>query len=237
MLGPPLDTFKPNKVPLVVVVLVALPIGFLLTIPTAERGARIFWASVLAVLVLLFVWLLSLRVSLHQEGISYHSLLGEKEMRWDELEKFYYTAAKHSVNFIPIGTYYWFKLIDVHGRKLSFGNRIEHPSELGAKLIEHTTGSLLPKAADWYNNGVELDFGPLRISRPGGVKRKKWVGFKEIPWDQVASYAINEGRFYIWQVGEKRTSGYRLGKVPNAFVLLALLDEIFRPEPPAAGVK
>ena len=44
------------------------------------------------------------------------------------------------------------------------------------------------------------------------------------------SFAIQKGRFYIWKVGEKRTTGRDLHHVFNAFALLALLKSIFRPE-------
>ena len=58
---------------------------------------------------------MSIRVTLHSDGISYQSLFGEKEMRWDAMERFYYGATKQSVNFIPVGTYYHIKLVDAEG--------------------------------------------------------------------------------------------------------------------------
>jgi hypothetical protein len=49
-----------------------------------------------------------------------------------------------------------------------------------------------------------------------------------------SSFAIQKGRFCIWKVGEKRTTGWDLHDVFNAFALLALLKFIFRPEEPVA---
>ena len=47
---------------------------------------------------------------------------------------------------------------------------------------------------------------------------KKFFGNKAIPWDQVSSFVIQKGHFYIWCKGEKRTTGPLLRHVPNAFV-------------------
>ena len=43
------------------------------------------------------------------------------------IERFGYEAIKRSINFIPIGTYYLFRLRDAEGNKIRIGNRIERP--------------------------------------------------------------------------------------------------------------
>ena len=194
-----------------------------------DNAFRICALALLAVTVFWFFWLRSVQLSLHPDGVSYRSLFGEKEMRWETLERFYYEATKRSVNFIPIGTYYLFRLVDADGKKLRFGNRLERPGQLGQKLIEQTYPELFKKIADRFSGGQELDFGAIRVSRSGGIKIKKLFRFQEIPWDQVSSCAIQKGTFYVWRVGEKRTHGPSLRHVPNAFVLLGLLNTLRKP--------
>lgn len=179
----------------------------------------------------LFYWLFSLNVSLHPEGITYQSCLGAKEMRWDEVEKFYYSATRQSVNFIPIGTYYGFRLISKDGRKISFGNAIQRPGVAGNKLIELTGKPLFQRLADLYNAGTELDFGPIKLSRDGGFRLRRLFRWKQLPLNQVASYRIDAGRFYIFKVGQKYASGFAINQIPNAFVLLVLLDSIYQYQP------
>lgn len=240
MLGVPLETYRGNRGSLAWAVffgLAAAVIAYLVAESVeAERNAAylIALASMLPFGLFAF-WLNSVRVSLHPEGISYQSFFGGKEMRWDQIEKFYYGSVKQSVNFIPIGTYYTFKLVDATGQKLSFGNRVERPAELGQKLIELTYDPLIAKLGDLYNTGAELDFGPIRIQKESGVKVKKLFRWKTIPWDQVADYGINEGQFYIWPVGKKYVTGSDVRQVPNAFVLLGILDSLFGRTEPAAG--
>lgn len=232
MLGPELETYRGNKIVMVFVAILALmpaAIAGLAFTTTTDKGFQIFALILLAVPIFFIFWLKSIRVSLHNDGISYRSLFGEKEMRWDAVERLGYEAVKRSINFIPVGTYYLFRLKDAEGKKMRIGNRVEHPAKLGQKLIEQTYQGLYRKTVDHYNTGEELDFGAIKVSRTAGIKIKKLFGYKEIPWDQVSSYAIQQGNFYVWRVGEKRTSGWGLHHVPNAFVLLGLLNSICKP--------
>lgn len=233
MLGPELEAYKSNKIVMALVIVLGLGAAWLVylafTTPSSDNGSKVFALALLAVPGLLLVWLNSIRVTLHNDGVAYHSLFGEKEMRWEAVERFYYGATKQSVNFIPIGTYYHFKFVDGEGKKLRLGNRVENPGKLGAKLIELSYPSIYKKVADLYNSGEEVDFGAIRVKRDTGIKVKKFFGSKDIPWDQVSSFAIQKGHFYVWRKGEKRTTGPGVRSVPNAFVLQGLLKSIFRP--------
>jgi hypothetical protein len=230
--GPELETYKGNKIVMAIVAILALWPAYIVYNAFTTSSDKVFWASALLLMAVpgcFFVWLRYLQVSLHSDGICYRSLLEKKEMRWEEVERFYFEATKRSINFIPVGTYYLYKLVDAGGKKIEFGNRIERPRQLGQKLIEQTYPALYQKVADRFNNGQDLDFGAIRVSKAGGIKVKKLFGYKEIPWDQVSSYAIQKGNFYIWRKGEKRTTGWGLRRVPNAFVLLGLLNAMFKP--------
>jgi len=233
MLGPEIETYKGNKIAMGAIILLGLGNAWLtfaaLSAAPTETGVKILALLSFAPLVLLFVWVNSVRVTLHTDGISYRSIFGEKEMRWDSLERFYYSATKRSVNFIPVGTYYHFKFVDAEGKKLRLGNRVESPGKLGPKLVEHSYPALFKKIAGQYNSGQEVDFGAIKVRRGEGIKVKKLFGTKDIPWSEVSSFAIQRGHFYIWRKGEKRTTGPTLRYVPNAFVLQGLLNSIFKP--------
>ena len=230
MLGQELETYQGNKGYMVGVVLLGAAEAALSFIAyhNGRHNDIIFaFLSSLAIPASLFVWLKSLQVTLHSNGITYHSLFGEKEIRWDMVERFVYQATKQTSHGVPIGTTYHFRLVDSDGNKIRFGNRIERTGELAAKLVNLTTPELYRKAAKLYNRGDELDFGPIKMSRPHGVKIKKFFHYKELPWNQLSSYAIQKGKFYIWRVGEKRTRGWKVHCIPNVFVLLDLLKYTF----------
>lgn len=233
MLGSELETFGGNKVVMGLTVVLALATSWIVyaafTTPANDYGFKIFALALMAGPVLFFFWLRSIRVALHTDGISYRSMFGEREMRWDAVERFYYGATKQSVHFIPIGTYYHFKLVDSEGRALRLGNRVGRLAPLGQKLIEQTYPTLIKKAVSQYNSGQEVDFGSIRVTRDTGIRVKKLFGWKEIPWENIASFAIHKGRFYVWRKGQKRTTGPTLRFVPNAWALQALLKSVLLP--------
>ena len=140
ILGAETSRFGPNKATLIVVGVIGLSLFFLFE--KSEMNAPAY--TMLSIFGLLFAWVSSVRVSLHEDGIFYRSFLGLKEMRWDEVERFYYSATKRSINFIPVGTYYWFKLIDAKGQKLTF-DYVERLKDMGAQLVEYTYEPLLQK--------------------------------------------------------------------------------------------
>jgi hypothetical protein len=100
---------------------------------------------------------------------------------------------------------------------------------LATKLIELTKGPLLSRISNEFDSGVDVDFGPIRINRQTGITKKSALGrTKLIPWNEVRAYKIDDGHLYVWRIGERRTAGYKISSVPNAFGLLALLDIVFK---------
>jgi hypothetical protein len=238
MLGPELETYKGNKGFMAAMGILGLFLALMLVLAFVSRHPNpVLGICVLILLVgpvLTFLWLLSLRVTLHSDGISYHTLFGEKEMRWDAVDRFYYSAietrAYHlGVGATPVGTTYRFKFVYAEGKTLVLGSRVAKPEKLGPKLIEYSYPALFRKVVDQFNNGQEVDFGAIRLSRDTGIKVKKRFGYQEIPWNQVSRWWIQEGRFHIYHQGQ--TGSYlapRIRKIPNAFVLNGLLNSILK---------
>jgi hypothetical protein len=234
--GPPVATHRASKIVLGGALLLASGSGFLawLSLHTTGKDSpgdyRIYVGIALFFLAGAFSTWKKL-VVLYADGITYRNVFGEQQMRWDELEKFYYSATKRSVNFIPIGTYYTFKLIDGRGKKISFGTGVEKPQVLGIKLIELTQLPLLKKAAHQFDSGIDVDFGPIKLNRTDGISAKKFFGgWKQMPLNNVYSYSIDKGMFFIWDTRKKLFTGAAISSIPNAFVLNALLDVIFKPK-------
>lgn len=197
--------------------------------PVRDNAFRVLSLVLLAAPTLLFIWLNSIQVTINREGVSYHSLFGEREIQWTSVERFYYGATRQSVHFIPIGTYYYFKFVDHDGNKLRLGNRVGSPKKLGASLARLSYPALFKQAYNRYNTGQEVDFGAIRVQSDTGIMVRTFFDKREIPWNQVSNFAIQEGRFYIWQKGKKRARGPSLRNVPNAFALEGLLRSVLRP--------
>jgi hypothetical protein len=235
---PPFEVYRTNK--MIFKVTLGLVIAFVLFIiwvfyimssgGSVEGQLLLLGLVLISVFGLWIAWLLSVRVSLHENGIAYHSLFGSKEMLWDEVYRFFYSALKRSINLIPVGTYYSFKLQSTNGQWLSFGNRLEKPEQLGSRLIQLTYPMLFQKCASYFDSGVDVEFGPVRLSRSGGIQIKKLFRVVKIPLDSVAEYRIEEGSLYVFRVGQKGTTDISIRQIPNVFVLVGLLDAIYKPQ-------
>jgi hypothetical protein len=229
MLGPVLDTYKTN----IRMTAFAVILAFIFCIPlwfaareTNSRTARIVFLAVLAFFVLLIAERLTARAYLHDDGISYRSILSQKEIRWVEVERLYYGAHRLSAYLIPLGTFYHLKLLDQNGQKLSLGDRVSRTAQLAEKIAQYTYEPLLRKATDNFNSGEELDFGLVRVSRSTGLKVKRWSRYTTIKWADLAAYKLDAGNFYLWRTGEKHTNGLPTERIPNAWVLLDLLNTV-----------
>lgn len=111
------QTFGPNWVRVALLLVAALlGYGFGQDLNSARSsipawGVTAVRVALVAVPVALLCWLLSVRLTLDRLGLRYRSLLGQKEMRWDEVDEFYTGAVTTLVNgVIPMGTRHSFKL-------------------------------------------------------------------------------------------------------------------------------
>jgi hypothetical protein len=244
LFGPAIATHRGNKIVIGILTLLAAGSAYLAWIKVhmpEENGTPGDYRIYIVISILLgayAVWTSKRLVVLHAEGITYRNLLGEQQMKWDDVQNFYYSATKRSINFIPVGTYYSYKLLDAHGKKISLGTGIAQAKALGARLIELTQLPLLKKATEQFNNGANVDFGPIKLDRVKGITVKKWLrGWKQVPLSEVHAYTIQSGQFFIWGAGEKLLSASTLPDIPNAFVLHALLDAIFKPKAQSAQAR
>jgi len=146
VLGPVLDTYKTN----VRMTAIVVALGFIFCTPlyfaTQETNspiARLIFLAALAFFILLVAERLTARAYLHDNGISYHSILTRKEMRWQEVERLYYGAHLLSGHAVVLGTFYRLKLLDQNGQKLSLGDRVGRIPQLAEKIAQATYDPLL----------------------------------------------------------------------------------------------
>lgn len=151
--------------------------------------------TLVAVPVALLCWLLSVRLTLDPVGVRCRSLLGQKEMRWDEVDEFYTGAVTTLVNgVIPMATRHSFRLKagvnteqrvekvryvatvkftrtsvkdGTAARVVSFGSRFSRAWQIGTLLNEFTFPHLWRKVSQRYNDGLDVRFGDFTLSRQG----------------------------------------------------------------------
>ena len=201
MAAPVEETFRGNKITITVVTLLAVVFTALAYSVLSNPASRdfttdLFFLVILALLAAALAWLFSLRVSIYSYGISKQTWFGSEQIRWYDIERFYYSATKRSVNFIPIGTYYSFKLVDREGNKIALTNSVERPSDLGQRLISSTFEPLYRKAAQLFDSGVAHQAQPR-----SGLEDQATIHEQGNPPEPGFGVSNRQGSFLYFQEG------------------------------------
>jgi|SRR5215469_8240743 len=180
--------------------------------------------AIAAIFAMIAVWIAFRRVIVNSQEIASRGVFGEKRMRWDQIREFYYFEGKFRFFLFPVPLpvaflrRYSFVLVDSLGQKLRCGPGLSRRELLASELIERSRPHVLQSAIELFNNGVDVSFGPITVSRQHGIRTKKYSQEKEFPLSELYSHGFEEGQFYFWRVGEEKT-GIPIEKIPNVFAL------------------
>jgi len=231
-LGPPLVAFGPSLRITTVLSLFGLVVcllAFGVAYETSDTTAWRIFFSLAAAFAGLLLWQLSFRAAIHDSGISCRNIFFTKEMRWLEVDSFYYSAANVRVNFIPLGAFYRLKLRSVHGHSISFSNHISRHEELMTTIVQSTFKPLAEKALQSFDSGSVVNFGAICLGRWEGVTLRKLFFNRIIRWQEINSYDVDAGgiTFYLRnKLLSSRTISS--GSIANPHVLKFLLDHVMQ---------
>jgi hypothetical protein len=231
-LGPPIETYGPN---IRIAAILAAAGGFicLLAFSVAhEIKDTTAWAIFLGLSILLsggLLWQLSYRAAVHETGVSCQNFFFSKEMRWYEVERFYFGCHEVHAHFIPLGSFYSLKLRNVHGQSLSLSNRIRHAEDFAHLVARFTLKPLLEKALQSFQSGNVISFGAITVAPSVGVTLKKLFFDKTLKWQDIEAYEVNSSCFKF-QSRQKLFSSWTIlsEKIANPHVLKALLDSVMQ---------
>jgi len=175
---------------------------------------------------LLLVRHLVFRLWVHESGISYRTIFGEREIRWRDLDRIYYGSFDIHLHYVPLGTFYRLRLITKQGEKLSIGERLHGANDLADLIQSHTLPEMLRKATHEFENGVPLDFGAIRVSRKDGVIYRKWFAWHTILWENFEFRGTTDAHVRVSDFKKWFGANISAEKVANVHVLEALLDRV-----------
>jgi hypothetical protein len=163
-------------------------------------------------------------VALYDSGLAYRDRTGLQSWRWDQVSQIYSEVTRHYTNGIYTGTTYLYSLNLLDGTKVKFDNKFEKIDALGNLLQEMSFRPLYEKAADAYNAGRVVTFGPVAISKQGGLV----IGKKTYPWSEIAQVSVQKGYLQVSKKGGGWFSGANtlVSVIPNLNVALAIIDQI-----------
>jgi hypothetical protein len=172
------------------------------------------------------LWILniiSMKVDLHEGGIVHSHRGTRRVIPWSEIAGVLQAITEIYQNGAYVGTNYQYTLRLVDGTRIVYTNyRVQKVSELADEIIERTAALLLPQARQDYQDGKEVNFGPLSVSQKG-----LHSGNNLLQWREVKAVRIKDGYVSVSKRGKwlnwKNASA---SSIPNLSVFLALVDEI-----------
>ncbi|MCI0580797.1 MAG: hypothetical protein L0332_09505 [Chloroflexi bacterium] len=163
-------------------------------------------------------------IVLYQNGLAFRNRRGLQEWRWEDIRFVQAQIVRYSYYGVPTGTRQTYMFSNHKGEHLVLDQTISQAEELADRIHQVTTPILLSLAAEAYQAGQPVSFGPITVGKQGVTCRGKTYS-----WDEVQSLSVKDGRVQI----EKRGGGFFSGgtsvlasEVYNLTVLLGLLQQI-----------
>jgi hypothetical protein len=168
-------------------------------------------------------WLLALKLTVSDTGISYRSLFGSTTIRWQDVKEIYsWKDRRTALYVIPLWQACRFVLVTAAGTRMVFGSRFRGGCFAGEQAILFTAQRLYNRAAERFNRGHEVPFGPFRLSQKG-----VWTdGWKKgtYSWTEIAAVEESSGGLFL-ELSDGRTAGGRgVGQIPNVQILIQIIQ-------------
>ena len=206
----------------------ALTVAGAAALVTADGGWRGTWlttaAGAYALASLIISWL-TLRVSgrsivIHPDWFDYRAPTEFLQARWDQVDTVWATASGVVGRRGLFGRYEYH--LQIAGRRVDAGTAVGADAHLGRIVAEHTVPHMTDRAVAHLRSGRAVRFGTLTLQPDALVVRG--IPSRCIDLDSVAAHRLAGHRLALEVKGKRRPLQVRLSCVPNAWVLLDLLD-------------
>jgi hypothetical protein len=162
-------------------------------------------------------------VAVYDQGLVVRDRKGIKPWRWEEIVSLKAAVTRHYIFGIYAGTTHRYSLFNHRNQRLVFGEMYARVEEL-AKIIQDGISPILyGRAAQKYNTGQTLVFGPVAISK-SGIR----IGKKVYPWSEVEQVSIQQGILKVTKKDGRRFSGASASAsvIPNLNILLSIIHQV-----------
>ncbi|MDI6768888.1 MAG: hypothetical protein QMD04_04355 [Anaerolineales bacterium] len=197
----------------------------------ARVGETLFWPLVFAaglfLLSLIFAWSAytnwAKAITLYQNGFAYKDRRGLRLWRWKEVAALRMAVTRHDLFGINTGATHVYSVENRNGSRLALNDAFSRVEELARVIEENTLPLLFEQAAQQYNAGQILTFGPVLVNKTGIQ-----IGKKNYAWGEVQQVSIQQGILKVSKKGGGRFSGARAAAadIPNLRVLLSIIDQL-----------
>jgi hypothetical protein len=162
-------------------------------------------------------------VAVYERGFAIRDRKGIQAWRWEEIVSLTAAVTRHYTNGLYTGTTHIYSLSNRQNQRLVFNDIYAKVEELAKAIQDGIYPILYDQAAQQYNAGQRLVFGPVAISK-NGIQ----VGKKGYPWTEVQQVSIQRGILRV----SKKDGGWFSGAsasasvIPNLQVLLNIIHQV-----------
>ncbi|HLF91491.1 MAG TPA: DUF6585 family protein [Anaerolineales bacterium] len=160
----------------------------------------------------------------YQDGLGYSDNKGVRTLRWDQVAGMTSAVTKHYRNGIYTGTTHLYTLWDRDGKKLVLNDVFPKVEDLANIIRQGTFPHLYKAAADNYNAGKTVQFGPVTIGKMDGITVQK----KSYKWEEVEQVSLHQGFLKVAKKGGGWFSGANaaIAAIPNYEVLISIINQV-----------
>ena len=162
-------------------------------------------------------------VAAYAGGFAYNDRRGLQVWHWQELVSLTSSITRHYTNGIYTGTTHHYTLYNRQNQRLVLSDSIAKVEQLAKTIDEKTFPLLYAPAADRYNLGQAIVFGPVTISKSGIV-----IGRRTISWAGVKEVSLHKGTLKVSRKEGGLFSGARASAsaIPNCGVLITIIQQV-----------
>jgi hypothetical protein len=147
---------------------------------------------------------------------------------WNDVATITQQIIRYRYYGITYFTSYRYRLSLANGQQVNLSETIAKAGQMGDIMQRQIAQALTPRALESLRSGATLSFGRLSVN-PMGLSN----GSATLPWQEIDKVAAQNGSIVIFRKGQRfRWGSTAIGKTPNAYVLLSVIDVMRRNAPP-----
>jgi hypothetical protein len=162
-------------------------------------------------------------VGLYERGFAIRNRKGIQSWLWEDITSLTAAVTRHYTNGIYSGTTHVYTLVNKQNERLVINDAFTKVEELADAIEQSLFPLLYEPAAQQYNSGQLLVFGPAAISK-AGIQ----IGKKTYPWADVKEVSIHQGILKVTRKDGGWFSGASASAaaIPNLRVLLTIINQV-----------
>jgi len=194
------------------------------------NGTNFFIMGCLAAAGVYWTWRISMwwnkTIALYDKGMVVLKSSRLESYRWDEIAWIRILNLVTTVNFVS-SRYRRCEISPFSGEPFTVTNGVAAGPEFFDAVVQYTFPHFWRTAAEAYNSGGWVDFGPIRVNKSLGLE----IAGKRFDWDNLGPITIRNGTIYIAPQKGKflGTQSVSADRVHNLSVCLKFIQELINP--------